>query len=83
VLALGDEASETALAWAARACTDAGLVTIVDRALEAAERHALRERVGEKRAIDVVVGEEPIERAVERLVELVGAHANFGDAPRG
>jgi bifunctional enzyme CysN/CysC len=73
VLALGDEAPATALAWAARACTDAGLVTIVERGLDDAERRALRERVGESRVIDSAVGEEPVEHAVARLVELISA----------
>jgi bifunctional enzyme CysN/CysC len=73
VLALGDEAPAAALAWAARACTDAGLVTIVEGGLDDAERHALRDRVGEARVIDVDVGEEATEHAVARLVELVSA----------
>jgi bifunctional enzyme CysN/CysC len=71
VLALGDEAPPAALAWAARACTDAGLVTIVERGLDDGERRALRERVGEARVIEVAVDEEPIEPAVARLCELV------------
>jgi hypothetical protein len=69
VLALGDEAPAAALAWAARACADAGLIAIVERALDETERRAVRERVGEARTLDVSVGEEPVERAVARLLE--------------
>ncbi len=64
------EGSAAALAWAARACTDAGLVTICIGGDEAAEAE-LRAVVGEARVRDGAVGDEPVERAVERLVALV------------
>jgi hypothetical protein len=66
------EGTSSALAWAARACTDAGLVTICVSAKEdASERAEVRERVGEARVRDGAVGDAPIEAAVERLVALV------------
>ncbi|MCA1664463.1 MAG: sulfate adenylyltransferase subunit CysN [Myxococcales bacterium] len=66
------EGSSTALAWAARACTDAGLVTIcVSTSDDAGGRADVRARVGEARVRDAAVGEGPIEAAVERLVALV------------
>ena len=66
------EGTSAALAWAARACTDAGLVTIcVSGSDDANERAEVRERVGEARVRDGAVGDGPIEAAVERLVALV------------
>jgi bifunctional enzyme CysN/CysC len=70
------EGTATALAWAARACTDAGLVTLCvssgagggDSADDgAAERAEVRARVGEARVRDGAVGDESVEAAVERL----------------
>ena len=64
------EGSAAALAWAARACTDAGLVTICVDAGGGSDE--VRARVGSERVRDGVVGDEPLDRAVERLVALVG-----------
>jgi bifunctional enzyme CysN/CysC len=66
------EGAPSALAWAARACTDAGLVTICVAADEAAAE--VRARVGDARVRDGAVGgsDEGVERAVERLLSLLG-----------
>ncbi len=73
VLFAGDGGA-AALAWAARACTDAGLVTIAVAGDAAVERQELRARVGEARVRDAALTPgEPVERAVARLVALVGA----------
>ncbi|MDB4968107.1 MAG: Sulfate adenylyltransferase subunit 1, partial [Myxococcales bacterium] len=67
------EGTTAALAWAARACTDAGLVTIcVTASDDAAESAEVRARVGESRVVDGAVGDEPVDKAVERLVALLG-----------
>jgi sulfate adenylyltransferase large subunit len=66
------ESAPAALAWAARACTDAGLITICVTAGEDAAADAeVRARVGESRVIHGAVSDEPIDQIVERLVGLV------------
>ena len=64
------EGTASALAWAARACTDAGLVTICVSAGDDAERAEVRAGVGASRVRDGAVGDEPAEAIVERLVAL-------------
>jgi len=63
------EGSPAALAWAARACTDAGLVTICVGVGEAGSE--VRARVGEARVRDADVGEDSVDRAVERLLSVL------------
>jgi bifunctional enzyme CysN/CysC len=64
------EGTPSALAWAARACTDAGLVTIcVTGSAEAGAE--VRARVGEARVRDATVTDEAVDAVVERLVALV------------
>jgi bifunctional enzyme CysN/CysC len=66
----GGEGTPSALAWAARACTDAGLVTIcVTESAEAGGE--VRARVGEARVRDATVTDEAVDAVVERLVALV------------
>ena len=62
--------SAAGLAWAARACTDAGMVTIclVGDDPAAAE---VRARVGAARLRDATVGDEPLDAAVARLAALL------------
>jgi bifunctional enzyme CysN/CysC len=64
------EGTAAALAWAARACTDAGLVTICVIASDevAAE---VRARVGEPRTRDAAVGDAGIDITVEKLIALL------------
>jgi len=64
------EGTASALAWAARACTDAGLVTICVGAGDAAAE--VRDRVGEARVRDGEVGADgAVERVVERLLSVL------------
>ena len=72
VLAFAEAPPPSAVAWAARACTDAGLVTIRASATDVdAERGELRARVGEARFVEAAVGDEPTDKIVERLLVLV------------
>jgi bifunctional enzyme CysN/CysC len=64
------EGSAAGLAWAARACTDAGMITICLVGDDAGVA-ALRERVGAARVREEAVGDEPLEVAVARLAALV------------
>jgi sulfate adenylyltransferase large subunit len=64
------EGSAAGLAWAARACTDAGMITICLVGDDAGVA-TVRERVGAARVREEAVGDEPIDAAVARLAALV------------
>jgi bifunctional enzyme CysN/CysC len=66
------ESSPGAFGWAARACTDAGLLTICISD-DAADRAEVRTRVGDARIRDAAVGDESVDAAVARLVATLTA----------
>jgi len=66
----GGEGSAAGLAAAARACSDAGLVTICLVGAESAAAE-VRERVGAARLREATVGDEPLDAAVARLAALL------------
>jgi sulfate adenylyltransferase large subunit len=66
VLSLGSEATPSAVAWAARACVDAGLWILCVGVAES-DRPELRERVGAGRVRELVIGDGEVDAVVERL----------------